>query len=60
MKLWNQITQENQRNYQFWDKLNSLPDPKYLRMQRLCTVFLGGWVRGLRISEKGIVSLIIE
>ena len=51
---------QNDRVYRFWNWLNSLNHYEYLRAQRLCSILLGGWVRGLTIEKNQEVTLIIE
>jgi len=47
------------RYWQFWQRLNRMPHSKYTRAQKLCTRYLGGWVRGINIID-GKVTLNIE
>jgi hypothetical protein len=49
----------NQKVSSFWNKLNNLNDVDYLREQKHCSFFFGGYVRGINIHNR-IISLNIE
>ena len=46
--------------YNFWVKINNMSQADYLRVQRLCSRYLGGWVRGFSSWGVGRSYLIIE
>jgi hypothetical protein len=50
----------NSRLFRFWARLGCLNHDEYLKAQLHCNHFLGGWVAGLNINERGEVNLIIE
>ena len=51
--------QHNAKVFRFWQYLNNLNDKEYIRAQRHCKHFLGGWVRGIQLVD-GTTILNIE
>lgn len=54
------MSRKDRQRWDFWNKLHMMSHSQYMRAQRLCSRYMGGWVRGINISETGKLTLNLE